>query len=414
MTSSEGSSIPLPGTVLKSRLLWCDAEANLEYLSTRQGVAETVRRCREAGIDTIIVDVKPLSGHVLYNSSIAPRIKGWKDFRYPEGYDLLSVMLEEGQRRGISVHAAVNVFSEGSQELQDGPAFAHPEWQCIRYELNSETGKPRFVKVADAPAEHLAVFVNPVLPEVRDYELSIAEEIARNYDIDGIVFDRMRFPNIQADFSDTSRVSFDQFVGGRVGNWPENVFRIDTEPDRPVFRGPLFNKWCEWRAKQIKHHFADARAVVKASRPNALVGVYVGSWYSQYYQVGVNWGSERYRPKLDWINETYHRTGYAEIADYLCAGCYYEIPAREEARLAGAPEGATVEAGAEEAMEAVMGVTTLYGSLYVRQYENDPDRFRRAIRTAIKRTQGLMLFDLVHIREYEWWPVVIEELNRIP
>jgi uncharacterized lipoprotein YddW (UPF0748 family) len=398
----------------KDRLLWCDAEANLEYLTCRERVAETVRRCREANIDTIILDVKPLSGHVLYKSSIAPRIEGWKDFRYPSGYDLLRVMLDEGHGQGVSVQAAVNVFSEGSQELKGGPAYAHPEWQCVRYELNPDTGKPHFIRVADAPAEHLAVFVNPILPEVQEYELSIAEEIARNYEVDGVVFDRMRYPNIQADFSDVSLASFDDFVGGSLRNWPEDVFRIATSPDQPVIRGPLFREWCEWRAKQIRDHFAEAQAVVKAVRSSALAGVYVGSWYSQYYHVGVNWGSSRYRPQLDWTAETYHTTGYAEIADYLCAGCYYEIPSREEARSAGLSEGLTVEAGAEEAMMAVMGATTVYGSLYVRQYQGDPDRFRRAIRAATAGTQGLMLFDLVHIRDYDWWPVVIEELNRAP
>lgn len=403
----------MPDNGKQGRLLWCDAEANLDYLSIRQGVIETVDWCKKASINTIIVDVKPLCGRVLCRSQIAPRLLEWKGKSYPRDYDLLQTMIEHGHSQGMSVHAAVNVFSEGSQEFRDGPAFQHPEWQCIRYELDEKTGRTRFVRVADAEAEHLAVFVNPILPEVREYEIDIAAEIAGNYDIDGITFDRMRYPNIYADFSDASRASFEQYIEAGVPNWPEDIFRIDLRQSGSIIRGSRFNQWCEWRAWQIKSHLMAVTDVIKSIRPKALTGVYVGSWHSQYYSVGVNWGSERYRPRLDWTTENYNEMGYAEIADYICAGCYYEIPTREEARLAGAPEGATVEAGADEAMQAVMGAAPVYGSLYVRQYEGDPDRFRRAVKAAARRTQGIMLFDLVHISEYGWWPVVVEELRSL-
>ena len=390
--------------------MWCDAEANLDQLSTREGIADTVRRCKEANINAIIVDVKPLCGRVLYKSDIAPRLKDWKGKPYPEDHDLLQVMIEEGHQQGIPVHAAINVFSEGSQEFRDGPAFAHPEWQCIRYEVEPDSGQQRFIRAADAPAEHLAVFVNPILPEVRQYELSIVKEIAQKYEIDGIIFDRMRYPNLYADFSDTSRDSFEKWLGQGVSNWPEDVFRIALQSGSPIMRGPLFNKWCEWRAKQIRDHLEAARNVVKTVRPEALIGAYVGSWYSVYYDVGVNWGSRNYKPKLDWTTDTYHETGYAELADYLCAGCYYEIPTHDEARTLGKSEKGTVQAGAEEAVEAVMDAAFVYGSLYLRQYEGDPDRLRRAMRAAMENTQGIMFFDLVYIRDYNWWDILRNEL----
>ena len=62
---------------LEGRVLWIDATANLDRLSTRQGVAAVLERCRMARINTVVVEVKPLSGLVLYRSRIAPRLTEW-------------------------------------------------------------------------------------------------------------------------------------------------------------------------------------------------------------------------------------------------------------------------------------------------------------------------------------------------
>ncbi|HOK54869.1 MAG TPA: family 10 glycosylhydrolase, partial [Armatimonadota bacterium] len=97
---------------LQGRVLWCDAEANIWALDSREKVAELAEKCKEANFNTIVVDVKPLSGVVLYNSKVAPRLTIWNGRPYPQNYDLLQVMVEECRRVGIEVHAAVNVFSE--------------------------------------------------------------------------------------------------------------------------------------------------------------------------------------------------------------------------------------------------------------------------------------------------------------
>src|SRR5947208_11277000 len=96
---------------LEGRVLWIDATANLDRLSTRPGVAAVLERCRSARINTVVVEVKPLSGLVLYRSRIAPRLTEWHGKRYPD-FDLLQAMVEEGHRRGLKIHAAIDVFSE--------------------------------------------------------------------------------------------------------------------------------------------------------------------------------------------------------------------------------------------------------------------------------------------------------------
>lgn len=392
---------------LQGRVLWCDAEANLWELCTRDKVSQFADRCKEANINTIVVDVKPLAGVVLYKSKIAPRLKEWKGQAYPRDYDLLRTMVEEGRRVGIDVYAAINVFAEGAANNEVGPAFSHPEWQCIKYEAEMTVdGKPSLIPVGKAADEHLAVFVNPANPEVRAYELSVISEIITNYDVAGIVFDRMRYPGIYADFSELSRQTFEKRIGEKLQRFPEDIMTLSPLPDRPITRGKYFARWMEWRAKQIRDFVVEAGNVIKTAKPGAKMAAYVGSWYDSYYDVGVNWASPSYQPPYDWAEPTYKDTGYADLMDWMCMGCYYEYATRDEARAAGAPESASVEAAGMQSNEVVMDNTFVYGSLYLLQYKDDPDGFERAIAACSATTQGVMLFDLVYVRNYDWWSLL--------
>src|SRR6266542_2308274 len=122
-------------TGLEGRVLWMDGSANLERLSTQAGVAAIMEKCRKARINTVVVDVKPLSGLVMFRSSMAPRVKEWKGVTYPENYDLLKTVIDEAHARGIKVHAAMNVFSEGHKLFKAGPAYQRPQWQAIIYDV---------------------------------------------------------------------------------------------------------------------------------------------------------------------------------------------------------------------------------------------------------------------------------------
>ncbi|MCE5323448.1 family 10 glycosylhydrolase [bacterium] len=484
---------------LQGRIIWFDAEANLRHLSSRKGVAETVRRCRDANINTIIVDVKPLSGLVLYRSRIAPRLTSLDGAAYPRDYDLLKAVVDEGHKAGIAVHASINVFSEGSQKAGGGPALRNRDWQCVQYDMDravcTSDGQSRQLHSADGPypgnicaygsnsalagdlppdttyvrvsgdgqasrpeqitgrahlaapdggfilladkeagawlkhaAEsgakftlkgeaamrrvsetdnvHHAVFVNPCNPDVQAYELSIVREIVEHYDVDGIVLDRMRYPNIYTDFSDVTRKQFESFIGRKVSKWPEDVFARPLAPG-DIERGPLFKEWLKFRAQVIRDFLAQVRHTVKSIRRGVRLGVYVGSWYPVYFDVGVNWGSPSHSaPDLDWWPDGYEETGYADLADYICTGCYYTYPTRREAQARGEEDWKSVEAAAEESMNAIKDETFVYGSLYLRQYNGRPDKFLKAVRQCLAKTQGCMLFDLVYVRDYDWWSVL--------
>src|SRR5947207_12718956 len=105
---------------LEGRVLWIDGTANLDRLNSRQAVASVMERCRAAHLNTVVVEVKPISGQVLYRSRIAPRLTEWRGKRYPD-FDLLQAMVEEGHRRGLKIHAVLDVFSEGHKLIHPAP-----------------------------------------------------------------------------------------------------------------------------------------------------------------------------------------------------------------------------------------------------------------------------------------------------
>jgi uncharacterized lipoprotein YddW (UPF0748 family) len=153
----------------QGRLMWVDGTANIvrtvkvdgkaqisDYTTTRTGVAEVVRHCKEAHINTIVVDVKPLSGEVLYNSKIAPHLRQYKGHPVPD-FDVLAAFIEEGHRAGLLVDASVNILSEGHKYYNSGPAYAHPDWQSIVYTVDrgliAPDGKRLPIRVLNEPTD---------------------------------------------------------------------------------------------------------------------------------------------------------------------------------------------------------------------------------------------------------------------
>mgnify|MGYP001237597748 FL=1 len=72
-------------------------------------------------------------------------------------------------------------------------------------------------------------------------------------------------------------------------------------------------KWLEFRAKVIYDFMQKARTAVKGVKPGIKFGVYVGGWYSTYYDVGVNWAASTYDTSryYNWATSKYKNYGYA-------------------------------------------------------------------------------------------------------
>jgi uncharacterized lipoprotein YddW (UPF0748 family) len=489
---------------MQGRVMWIDATANIDRVCTIEGVRDVVAHCKKANISTLVVDVKPVSGQVVYASKIAEHMREWRGKQYPD-FDVLRAFLDEGHKAGLEVCASLNIFAEGHKYFSVGLAYKKRDWQSNAYVVERSLiagngskllvraeGEPedaarplvytddffqpptdtagkqiavvfdedkkvagvidtalldqeplrapedgqmlvlengamdwatqhlragdqtRFtalgkrVPVTESPSEKVAAFVSPLHPEVRAYQIAILKEVAQNYEVDAIIFDRMRYANVYNDYSDYSRRAFERWLGKSISRWPEDVISYSDKPGAPIQRGKLFKPWLEFRARVIREFAREVTETIRAIRPGIQFGAYVGSWFTEYYGVGVNWGSDKFPVRTSWASPSYNEAGYAEFLNWISTGCYYGIPTKEEARAVRKEEGGTVEAAAELSTAVVSNSIPVYAGLYCLNYQDRPKDFARAVAAAVRHSQGVMIFDLSYIYDYNWWPILEE------
>jgi uncharacterized lipoprotein YddW (UPF0748 family) len=87
----------------------------------------------------------------------------------------------------------------------------------------------------------------PSHPENRKLEIDSMLELVRNYDVDGVHFDYIRYPDNDHCFCDGCRERFERACGAAIKKWPGEV----------LGGGALRSQWLDWRRSNIS-------AVVKA------------------------------------------------------------------------------------------------------------------------------------------------------
>lgn len=406
--------------------MWFDCEANYRTLSCPDSIRFYLEKVKSIGFDNVVVDVKSIMGEVLYDSKIAPYMSPFEDVARERSYDMMGYFLEYGHEIGLNVFASLNVFCGGHNFMDRGIIYGeHSAWQSICYE------KGELVPISSIKTNYNGM-INPSNPEVQKYELDILKEFVTKYPAcDGLIFDRVRYDGMTADFSDLSRSQFEEYIGCKVENWPEDVLSWYDKKGRlrkEWARGKWFNKWCEWRAGVIHDFVENTHAELKKINPNLKIGDYTGAWYPTYYQVGVNWASNQYDPSVDfdWATPEYRNTGYAELLDIYMTGLYYSYITKSDIDKASLVKGQSseaglklelkycysVEGGAELAKTITRGVVPVTGSIYVEQYLGDMGKFAPAVQQAIESTGGVMIFDIVHLNKHKLWGDLEEVMRK--
>jgi len=415
---------PQPHPIKK--IIWFDATANFERFRSKDSIVYYLNKIRQTGFTDVVVDIKPITGEVLYKSSIAPQMKEWKNYVRTD-FDYLGFCIEEAHKVGLKVHASMNVFAGGHNYYNRGIVYdGKSSWQSINY---TDSG---LVPITRLKHKYSAM-LNPALPEVQEYELSIIKEVVSKYPhLDGIILDRVRFDGIESDFSERSEEIFNGFYGKEI-NFPDDVITWEKKPGlkSSYKKGKYFNEWLEWRVSVIYNFFKRTREEIKKVNPLISLGDYSGAWYPVYFDVGVNWASCRYDPseEYDWASAGYKNYGYAELLDLFTSGNYFYEVTKEEVALLNDQDNKRTEAAMTEGKEywysvegsteivnkVIMDAVPVYAGLYVDQYGNNPEQFKRAIEMCLKHSDGVMIFDIVHIINKDWWEVlgnVMEKWNK--
>ena len=120
----------------------------------------------------------------------------------------------------------------------------------------------------------------PSHPDNFALETNSLMEVVRNYAVDGIHFDYIRYPDSDHCYCAGCAARFQSQTGLSVTNWPADV----------LAPGPLRNAFLNWRRAQITRLVSTVHAQVKALKPNVQVSAAVfPDAPSAYDDVGQDW-----------------------------------------------------------------------------------------------------------------------------
>lgn len=175
------------------RAVWLTTNYGLDWPRNR-----TSRELQQKELITILDSLKRFNfntvlfqvrgrGDVLYRSSIEPMssmVVGGGNA--PSAFDPLAFAIEECHKRGLECHAWIVTYPLGSdrQVKSLGKASVTKKHPSLVRKFNGEW------------------YLDPGNPQTDDYLLSIVKEIVTGYNVDGIHFDYIRYPDNKGRFPD--------------------------------------------------------------------------------------------------------------------------------------------------------------------------------------------------------------------
>ena len=240
-TAAAGTNLSRPDFV---KAIWVDAQG--AALRTPEAIKKLVEDCRASGFNTIYAQVRAM-GDALYSTTLVPRAS-----RLPENFDPLKVLLEEAHKgdKPLKVHAllvALRVWGGENQPQKGHVAADHPEWIILGEDGTKQMSLDE-------------LWLDPGIIAVQDHMALIVTDLAKNYDVDGVQIDRIRYPEL-----DPKRYP-DRLL--RTGYSPAALERFNQEKSATGRPSPKDPVWTAWRREQVTLTLKKMRDAIKAVKPN--------------------------------------------------------------------------------------------------------------------------------------------------
>jgi uncharacterized lipoprotein YddW (UPF0748 family) len=276
---------PEPAPLYETRGTWLTTVWRLDWppvgsaATQEASLRHIIRNIKRLGMNTVVFQVVS-HGEAMYPSERLP----WANWltgtpgRDP-GFDPLAVAIDEAHRIGLEVHAWMNVFHVAAATSNISPTaepvhvrFAHPEW-VVQHSDGSYWG-------------------NPGIPELRDWVVGNVMELVRNYDLDAIHFDYMRYPAREGLTGDNALMA----------QYPNGATNL-----------------AQWRRENVNLFVRQTYEAVKAEKPwvkvgSAPIGAY--RWYSGAPPAYWAW-DDVYQEGHRWLSDG--------VMDYVAPQLYFTI-----------------------------------------------------------------------------------------
>ncbi len=409
---------PEPEVVLvtKPKILWIDASANVTRLRYKRNITDYLELSKQMGFNEVVVDVKPVQGHVLYDSDFLPHISNLGGVEIGDrGFDYLQYFIEECRRLELKITVSTTIMTMGNPTSGRGPAYDDPQWEgktCIEYlptDQGDATYDPTIYKMQDIKFSNdwgVFAFLNPIYPEVKEYVLAMVEELITKYDFDGYILDYCRYNNINSDFSQASKTAFEHYAGVSVDNFPLDIFAYNINDKTNFKPGPHYNKWLEWRTSVITGYVRDISSLIKRLDPEIEFSYWAASWWP-LPDKGQNWSSSSTTSttissgNLWWATPEFYNLGFADQLHNFQLGAYMPT-------VYGANDPNSVEYNIIKGKKLINGDCLMYGTI---DCSNASFDIKSAVELCLLQSDGVMVFDMSHVDRNKKWDLIKEGID---
>ncbi|MBA2633263.1 MAG: family 10 glycosylhydrolase [Chloroflexi bacterium] len=262
------------------RAYWVDAFG--EGIFTPAEIDELVADATAGNFNAVVVQVGR-RGDCFCNNAIMPRTQA---NIAPLPYDPLQTLLDKAHAAGIEVHAwiiATAIWNSGVAPLAPNHVYnTHGP---------SKTGYDNWVMTRYDGSRPGDTYLDPGHPAAADYIVSMYTSVVENYDVDGINFDRIRYPD------------------GQLPAWPEDnswgynpvaLARFHAATGRSDTPLPNDPEWSQWRREQITNIVRRVYLESYALKPQVVISADAITYGDGPEQLG---GWERSRPYRETLQD---------------------------------------------------------------------------------------------------------------
>ncbi len=281
---------PAPVAAGEVRGTWLTTTAN-DALANPQATAESMRRLREMGLNTVYVEAWK-NGYTQFPSRTLDDTLGVD--RHPDllagergPRDLLGEALIEAHRNELLCFAWFEYgFMAAHAGTDNRLVREKPEW--LSEDIDGNLVAPNGF-----------IWMNPVHPEVRAFLIRLVLDAVERYDLDGVQLDdRLAWPHYTMGYDAYTREVYAAEHGG------------EQPPDNP--RDP---DWLKWRADKVTEFAGDFYRALREARPDLLVSVSPAPYPWSFENYACDWPAWAYEGWFDEFVPQVYREGFSAFED---------------------------------------------------------------------------------------------------
>jgi uncharacterized lipoprotein YddW (UPF0748 family) len=247
----------IPSRLVEGRALWLD-RGTVVSVKKPEDMKKLFDKIEEAGINVVYLETLN-AGFPVYPSKYIDQNP------MTRGYDPLKSAIDEAHRRDIELHAWAWIFAVGN--TRHNPLIGKPEeYPGPVISNNFYEGALLGTNGNLLPNNQPEYWLDPANPNVRELMMNVLVEIVRNYDVDGIQLDYIRYP----------------FQG--PGNWMgfdytgRDMFEKETGLSLGSLSPATLQAWNDWKSQQVSGFVRDVSINLRSLKPDIQISaaVYAG------------------------------------------------------------------------------------------------------------------------------------------